>query len=53
MKSEYYELRGWGIQSGLPKLDRLKELGLEDIAEDLQKKDLLAGKEHNRSRRVT
>ncbi len=31
----YYQLRGWDRQSGKPEAAKLKELGLEDIAEDL------------------
>jgi aldehyde:ferredoxin oxidoreductase len=32
MKTEYYKLRGWDVDSGYPTLSRLKELGLEDAA---------------------
>ena len=41
MKSEYYELRGWDIHSGLPTRTKLKELQLEDIARDLETRGLL------------
>jgi aldehyde:ferredoxin oxidoreductase len=34
---EYYELRGWNIERGLPGRDKLRALGLEDIAEDLSR----------------
>ena len=37
MKSEYYELRGWDIKSGLPTTAKLKQLKLGDIASDLDK----------------
>ena len=36
MKSEYYELRGWDAASGLQTRDRLQELGLSDIANELE-----------------
>jgi aldehyde:ferredoxin oxidoreductase len=32
---EYYELRGWDRSSGLPTGQKLRELGLSDIADDL------------------
>ncbi len=35
MKSEYYELRGWDAETGLPTERILGELGLEDVARDL------------------
>ncbi len=41
MKSEYYELRGWDVESGLPTNAKLKELGLGDVAVDLGKRGLL------------
>jgi len=34
---EYYELRGWDKESGIPTKQKLIELGLRDIAEDLIK----------------
>jgi aldehyde:ferredoxin oxidoreductase len=37
MKSEYYELRGWDVATGFPTRARLEELGLGDIADDLEK----------------
>lgn len=33
--SEYYHLRGWDIDTGIPPHDKFVELGLEDIADDL------------------
>jgi len=33
---EYYELRGWDVESGLIKRQKLEELGLKDIADELQ-----------------
>lgn len=41
MKSEYYELRGWDVTSGLPTMTKLQELELGDIASDLEKRGLL------------
>ena len=41
MKSEYYQLRGWDVESGLPREAGLNELGLDDIAADLKSRDLL------------
>jgi aldehyde:ferredoxin oxidoreductase len=36
MLDEYYELEGWDKRSGLPTVEKLKELGLEDVAEELR-----------------
>jgi aldehyde:ferredoxin oxidoreductase len=36
MKDEYYMLRGWDITSGLQTKTKLRELGLQDIAEKLE-----------------
>ncbi len=41
MKSEYYKLRGWDVNSGLQNKTKLKELQLEDIANDLEERELL------------
>ena len=41
MKDEYYELRGWDVESGLPTKAKLKELGLGDVAADLERRGLL------------
>lgn len=35
MKDEYYQLRGWDVASGRQTKAKLKELGLQDIAQDL------------------
>jgi aldehyde:ferredoxin oxidoreductase len=35
MIDEYYELRGWEKESGLPKRERLEQLGLKDVAKDI------------------
>ncbi len=39
---EYYEWRGWDVESGLQKKDKLTELGLEDVAEVLAADGALA-----------
>jgi len=37
MLSEYYQLRGWDIDTGFPTAARLRELGLDDAISDLSK----------------
>jgi len=37
MLDQYYEFRGWDKQTGIPTAERLKALGLEDVARDLEK----------------
>jgi aldehyde:ferredoxin oxidoreductase len=37
MLDEYYEERGWDIEKGVPTKQKLTELGLTDIAADLQR----------------
>jgi aldehyde:ferredoxin oxidoreductase len=41
MKSDYYELRGWDVESGLPTRAKLEELKLNDVAADLEERGLL------------
>jgi len=36
MKSEYYEIRGWDLSSGLQTRAKLEELGLGDVARELE-----------------
>jgi aldehyde:ferredoxin oxidoreductase len=36
MKDEYYELRGWDKETGVPAPERLLELDLPDISEDMR-----------------
>jgi aldehyde:ferredoxin oxidoreductase len=36
MKRRYYALRGWDAETGIPTERTLKEMGLEDVAEDLR-----------------
>jgi aldehyde:ferredoxin oxidoreductase len=38
---DYYDERGWDIQTGLPTGEKLVELGLEDIADDLARQGIL------------
>ena len=40
MKNEYYRLRGWDVASGLQTRAKLKELGLQDIMEELAQREL-------------
>jgi len=42
MVSDYYELRGWDRDSGVPTREKLSELGLDDVADDLEKIGKLA-----------
>jgi aldehyde:ferredoxin oxidoreductase len=37
MLDQYYEFRGWDKETGIPKRERLVELGLEDVADDMEK----------------
>jgi aldehyde:ferredoxin oxidoreductase len=41
MKDEYYGLRGWDIARGLQRRSKLEELGLEYVADDLAKSELV------------
>lgn len=44
LKDEYYQLRGWDTISGLQTIETLKELGLQDIATDLERRGLVTGR---------
>lgn len=44
MKSKYYALRGWDIATGIPTRETLKQTGLGDVAQDLEKRGKLSGK---------
>ncbi|MDY7035622.1 MAG: aldehyde ferredoxin oxidoreductase C-terminal domain-containing protein [Thermodesulfobacteriota bacterium] len=35
MKDEYYAERGWNVEKGIPTKEKLEEIGLADIAQDL------------------
>jgi aldehyde:ferredoxin oxidoreductase len=37
MKDEFYKERGWDVKTGWPTEDKLKELDLHDVAEELKK----------------
>jgi aldehyde:ferredoxin oxidoreductase len=38
---EYYESRGWDVETGIPLEKTLTEVGLEDVARDLRRRDKL------------
>jgi aldehyde:ferredoxin oxidoreductase len=42
MKDEYYRLRGWDVAMGLQTTEALEKVGLPDVAQDLNKRGLLA-----------
>ena len=42
MKDEYYQLRQWDVATGLQTRAKLEELGLGDVAKDLESKGLIA-----------
>jgi len=42
MKDEYYQLRGWDVATGLQTREKLQELGLEDVTDDLERRGLIA-----------
>ncbi|MFC1970114.1 aldehyde ferredoxin oxidoreductase C-terminal domain-containing protein, partial [Chloroflexota bacterium] len=35
LKSRYYELVGWDVNTGCPTRAKLEELGLKDVADEL------------------
>ena len=37
MKDEYYEIRGWDKETGIPTREKLVELGLEAVADEVLK----------------
>jgi aldehyde:ferredoxin oxidoreductase len=41
LKDEYYELRGWDVESGLPKVNTLQQFDMKDIADELNARGLL------------
>jgi len=41
VKDEYYQLRGWDVETGLQTRTKLEELELHDIAEELEARGLL------------
>ena len=42
MKDEYYQLRGWDIASGRQTKAKLEQLGLPEVAQDLEQRGLVA-----------
>ena len=42
MRADFYQLRRWDVATGLQTREQLKEVGLEDIADDLERRGLLA-----------
>jgi aldehyde:ferredoxin oxidoreductase len=44
-KDEYYRLRQWDVATGLQTRAKLEELGLKDVARDLEQRGLLKGKQ--------
>lgn len=43
MLNEYYELRGWDLETGLIREETLRRLGLADVLEDLRSRNLVPG----------
>ncbi|MBI4295230.1 MAG: hypothetical protein HY669_03585 [Chloroflexi bacterium] len=44
MKGEYYNLRGWDVATGLQTRAKLEELGLAEVARDLEQRGLVQDK---------
>ncbi|MBI4186158.1 MAG: aldehyde ferredoxin oxidoreductase family protein [Chloroflexi bacterium] len=45
MLSRYYELHGWDPETGIPRRDTLEELGLKDVADDLERNGIRLGED--------
>ncbi|MEM4851106.1 MAG: aldehyde ferredoxin oxidoreductase family protein [Desulfurococcaceae archaeon] len=43
MLKEYYSVRGWDERTGLPTPEKLSELGLHDVLEDLRSRGIVPG----------
>jgi len=43
MKDEYYQLRQWDVATGLQTKAKLEELGLKEVAQDLEQRGLIGG----------
>jgi aldehyde:ferredoxin oxidoreductase len=41
LMDEYYQLRGWDPKSGVPRRSKLRQLGLTDVAKELEASELL------------
>jgi aldehyde:ferredoxin oxidoreductase len=46
MKDEYYQLRRWDVATGLQTRAQMEEVGLKDVALDLEARGLLAAAAH-------
>ena len=44
IRDEYYELRGWDVPTGLPSRERLRQLDLAEVGEDLMRRKLAVEK---------
>jgi hypothetical protein len=42
MLKEFYDLRGWAIESGLQKTKTLENLGLSDLVQKLKQIDMIS-----------
>lgn len=42
MLDDFYRYRGWDLATGIPMRQTLESLGLEDVADDLEKRGLIA-----------
>jgi aldehyde:ferredoxin oxidoreductase len=42
MKDEYYQLRGWDVNTGLQTKAALEEAGLHDVVQELEQRGLIA-----------
>ncbi len=42
MKDRYYQIRGWDVTTGLQTRESLERLGLREVADDLERRGLLA-----------
>ena len=52
MKSQYYTLRGWDVATGIPTKETLKQTGLGDVAQDLEKRGKLPKKSPDRQNKI-
>jgi aldehyde:ferredoxin oxidoreductase len=46
VKDEYYQLRRWHVTTGLQTRAQVEEVGLKDVAQDLEQRGLLATMAH-------
>ncbi|UCF08550.1 MAG: hypothetical protein JSW28_02350, partial [Thermoplasmata archaeon] len=53
MIDEYYELRGWDKRTGLHQKKKLQELEMDDVLNDLKKRNLLASSKKKKSGKRT